>query len=227
MRKEIKILGALAIVVVGVAVFVSMSYRSSVQNERRPTSTANTAAPTGQLVREDSATLGPTDAKVTVVEFYDPECEACAEYHPVLKKILKDYDGKIRLVARYMTFHPNSIPAASFIEAAAEQGKYWQAQELLFEKQPEWGMKHGAPSSEPEPDINALFNKYAKQLGLDLNKASQAIKEERYAEKIARDKKDGQGLGVRKTPTIFVNGKIAPAMDEQGLRRMIDEELRN
>lgn len=227
MKKPLIILLALALVVVGVVIVASNYYRSSVQNERKPTNTANTTAPAGQLVREDSATLGPADAKVVVVEFYDPECEACAEYNPVLKKIQKDYEGKIRFVSRYMALHPNSVPAASFIEAAAEQGKYWQAQELLFEKQPEWGQKHGAPASESEPDINLLFNKYAKQLGLDLNKASQAIKEDRYVDKIARDKKDGQSLGVRKTPTIFVNGRLAPAIDEQGLRRMIDEELKN
>ncbi len=225
MRKEIKILGALALLVVGIAIFASTYYRSSVQNERKPTNTANTAAPAGQLVRSDSATLGPADAKVTVVEFFDPECEACAEFGPVMKRIVKDYDGKIRLVARYMALHPNSVPAASFIEAAGEQGKYWEALELLFKNQSEWGEKHGQTASDSAPSINTLFDKYAKELGLDMTKAGPAINANRFVEKIARDKKDGQGLGVRKTPTIFVNGRIAPPMNEKGLRLMIDEEL--
>ncbi|HRI05188.1 MAG TPA: thioredoxin domain-containing protein [Pyrinomonadaceae bacterium] len=226
MNKETKSLAALAVVVIVGAIIGVVYYQSSVKNERKTTNSAPTNAPTGQLVRSDSPTLGPADAKVTVVEFYDPECEACAAFSPVLKKIVKDYEGKIRLVARFMPLHPSSLPAASFIEAAAEQGKYWQAQELLFQKQDEWGQKHGAPSSEPAPSINALFDKYAKELGLDLNKAGQAIKENRFAEKIARDKKDGQSLGVRQTPTIFVNGRLAPPMDDKGLRALIDEELK-
>lgn len=226
MKKETKTLAAIGIVVIVGAIIGTFYYQSSMKNERQPTNTAPPTAPAGQLVRSDSATLGPADAKVTVVEFYDPECEACASFHPSLKKVMKDYDGKVRMVARFMPLHPNSLTAASFIEAAAEQGKYWQAQELLFQKQSEWGQKHGVPSSDPMPSINVLFDKYAMELGLDLNKASQSIKENKFAEKIARDKKDGQSLGVRQTPTIFVNGRIAPPMDEQALRRMVDSELK-
>ena len=226
MKTETKSLAAIAAVVIVGAVIGVFYYRSSVQSERKPTNAAPPSAPAGQLVRSDSPTMGSADAKVTLVEFYDPECESCAAFHPTLKKILKDYDGKVRLVARFMPLHPNSMTAASFIEAAAEQGKYWQAQELLFQKQSEWGEKHGGPSSDPGTSINALFDKYAMELGLDLNKAGQAIKENRYAEKIARDKKDGQGLGVRQTPTLFVNGRLAPPMDDKGTRAMIDDELR-
>jgi len=226
MNKETKSLAAMAVVIIVGAIIGIVYYQSSVRNERKPTNTAPSNAPAGQLVRPDSAALGPADAKVTVVEFYDPECEACAAFSPALKKIVKDYDGKIRFVARYMPLHPSSMTAASFIEAAAEQGKYWQAQELLFQKQSEWGQKHGAPGADTGPNISTLFDKYAKELGLDLEKVAQAIKENRYAEKIARDKKDGQGLGVRQTPTLFVNGRLAPPMDDRGMRAMIDEELK-
>lgn len=223
-KKEAKTLAAIAAVVIIGAIIAAFYYRNSVQNERKPTNTAGPSAPAGQLVRSDSASMGPADAKVTLVEFFDPECESCAAFHPALKKIMKDYGGRVRLVARYMPLHPNSITAASFIEAAGEQGKYWQAQELLFQKQSEWGEK--PPSSGSDPGINSLFDKYAMELGLNLDQASQAIKENRFSDKITRDKKDGQGLGVSKTPTLFVNGRLAPPMDEQGTRAMIDEELR-
>lgn len=226
MRKEIKILGAVAVVIIIAAFLGSNYYRSSVQNERKPTNTSTTTAPTGQLIRPDSPSLGPADAKVTVVEFYDPECESCAAMAPVVKKIMKDYEGKLRLVTRYMPLHPNSLTAATFTEAAGEQGKYWQAQELLFLKQPEWGTKHGQPPTGSAPSINELFDKYAKELGLDLDKARLALKENRFAAKIERDKKDGQGLGVRQTPTFFVNGRQLARMGEADLRSLIDEELR-
>lgn len=228
MRNEIKILGAVAAVVIIGVILGSNYYRNSIQSER-VTSNNNSNKPKigpEQLVRPDSPTLGPADARVTLVEFYDPECEACAAFSPILKKILKDYDGKVRLVVRYMPLHPNSVSAATFTEVAGEQGKYWQAQELLFQKQPEWGEKHGQSPGASSPTTNELFDKYAMELGLDLDKAGLAIKENRFAAKIERDKKDGQSLGVRQTPTVFVNGRLLARIGETDLRSLIDEELR-
>ena len=227
MRKEVKILGAIVIVVVIAAIVGANYYRSSVQNERVSTNsnTSKGTINTENLIRPDSPSLGAADAPVTVVEFYDPECEACAAFHPSVKKLLKDYEGKIRLVARYMPLHPNSLSAATFTEAAGEQGKYWQAQEMLFQKQPEWGTKHGPQASAPV-DINALFRKYAMELGLDLNKMDAAFAENRYSAKIQRDLKDGQTLGVRQTPTFFVNGRRLARFSEADLRALIDEELK-
>jgi protein-disulfide isomerase len=224
MRKEIIILGAIIVLVIVGVIIGSNYYRGSVQNERKPTNTATSTAPAGQLIRPDSPTLGPVDAKVTLVEFYDPECESCAVFGPIVKKILKDY-GNIRLVARYMPLHPNSMTAATFTEAAGEQGKYWQAQELLFLRQSEWGQKHGQPAT-TSTEINSLFEKYAKELGLDLGKLNSATKENRFAAKIERDKKDGQSLGVRKTPTFFVNGRELVRFGETELRSLIEEELK-
>ena len=80
---------------------------------------------------------------------------------------MKDYEGKIRLVVRYMPLHPNSLSAATFTEAAGEQGKYWQAQEMLFKNN-----RNGEQNTDRKPDCNRLmstryFKKYAVELGLD------------------------------------------------------------
>lgn len=227
MRKEIIILGAIVVVVVVAAFLGSNYYRRSVQNERI-TANNNSNKPKispEQLVRPDSPTLGPADAPVTIVEFYDPECESCAAFAPIVKKIYNEYGGKVRLVMQYMPLHPNSISAATFTEAAGEQGKYWQAQELLFQKQPEWGTKHGPAASQPAPNINVLFEGYARELGLDRAKAAAAVAENRYGAKIERDKKDGQSLGVRQTPTFFVNGRKLAKLGEGELRSLIQAEL--
>jgi protein-disulfide isomerase len=225
MTKEVKTLGIIAVVVIIVAVIGTMYYRNSTPTAKAPISSSNSNKAAGELIRPDSPALGPADAKVTVVEFYDPECEACASFGPIVKKILKENDGKMRLVMRYMPLHPNSIAAANFIETAGEEGKYWQAQEILFQKQGEWGTKHDAPPAASAPGINELFDKYAMELGLDLNKVNSAIKENRYGARIERDKKDGQGLGVRRTPTFFVNGRQLVRFGEQELRALINEEL--
>ena len=225
MRKEVKILALIAVVVVVAAVFGARYYRDSVQGERRGGASAD-----GPLVRPDSPTLGPADAPVTVVEFLDPECEACGAFHPTLKKILKDYDGKVRLVVRYMPFHPNSLLAANVTEAAGEQGKYWEMQELLFRRQAEWGEIHGhgghaaPPPRREQPAV--LFERYAAELGLDAAKIRAAVAENRYASKVERDKRDGQSLGVSKTPTFFVNGRQLARFNQYDLRALIEDELK-
>lgn len=228
MSKEIKILGAIAIVVVIGAIIGTKLYNSPTENQRVATS-SNTNKPaainTEALVRPDSYTLGSADAPVTIVEFLDPECEACAAFNPIVKKVLKEYEGRAKLVVRYMPLHPNSLTAATFMEAAGEQGKYWQAEDLLFQKQPEWATKHGQSSGE-QADINTLFKKYAAELNLDMDKMNSAFAENKFAAKIERDKKDGESLGVRQTPTIFINGKQLTQLNEQALRYLIEDELK-
>jgi len=226
MRKEIKILALIGVLVMVAAVIGANYYRESAQSKRRPTATAD-----NRLVRPDSPSLGPADAPVTLVEFLDPECESCGAFSPVVKKILKDYGGKVRLMVRYMPFHPNSRLAAAYTEAAGEQGKYWEMQEVLFRRQPEWGEIHGhgaqaAATARREP-APVLFERYAAELGLDVERVRAAIAENRYASKVERDMKDGQSLGVSKTPTFFVNGRMLMRFSQQDLKSLIDEELKN
>jgi len=226
MRKDLLILTVIAFLVVGGAIYYAT--RPAVGPTSTGSNTNGNSRPAGltneQLIKPDSASIGPENAKVTVVEFYDPECEACAAFHPVMKRVMKNYEGRMRLVMRYMPLHPNSMSAATFIEAAAEQGKYWEAQELLFTKQPEWGTKHGPAPAVPV-DINALFRKYAAELGLDANKMNAAFAENRFASKINRDKTDGQAIGARQTPTVYINGYKLSSLTEAGLKTMIDAEL--
>ncbi len=228
MSKEIKILGSIGFAVIAIAVIGSSLYRNS-----SPVSTT-AADPVSRkawseneaFIKDDSPTLGPKDAKVTIVEFLDPECESCAAFHPIVKKALKDYEGKVRLVIRYMPLHPNSLSAATFLEAAGEQGKYWEAQDYLLGKQAEWGTKHGPSHDAPQPDVNVLFKKYAVELGLNLEQMNAVYAENKYASKIERDKRDGQTLGVRQTPTLFINGTKLERLDETSLRYLIDAGLK-
>ncbi len=212
---------AVAALVVTAAFVGSSYYQRSLEKERQPSTAVNSA-----LVREDSPTLGAADAKVTLVEFVDPECESCAAFGPVIKKLLGEYDGKLRFVLRYMPLHPNSVPAGNFMEAAGEQGKFWQAQEMLFQRQGEWGERHGAPASAPKPDVPALFEKYAVDLGLDVAGVKAAINQNKYGSKFERDRRDGQTLGVRQTPTIFVNGRRLTRLTEADLKALIEDELK-
>lgn len=221
MRKEIKILAVITLIIVIAAIMGTSYYRKSKQAER------TSSEPDSRLVRPDSPTLGPANAPVTLVEFLDPECESCRAFNPVIKQMLKEYEGRLRLVVRYMPLHPNSRLAAAFTEAAGEQGKYWEMQEILFQRQPEWGERHGQPAPTPQETPTVLFERYATGIGLDLEKVRNSVAQNKFAAKIERDLRDGQSLGVSRTPTFFVNGRRLMRFSREDLKSLIEEELRN
>lgn len=221
MKKEVVVLLAIVGVVALAGVVGAYYYRNSVQAPPQPGTKIRE-----ELVRADSPTLGPADAKVTIVEFYDPECEACAAFHPSLKALLKEFEGKVRFVARYATFHKNARLAAIYTEAAGEQGKYWEMQQKLFEKQPEWGEKHGhGEPATPTAPANGLFDKYAQELGLNLDQLKASVADPKHGAKIDRDMRDVDALKVMRTPTFFVNGRQLARFSQLDLRALIVQEL--
>lgn len=176
------------------------------------------AAESAALVRDHSPTKGPKDAQVTIVEFLDPECEACRAMHPIVTSLLKEYEGKVRLVIRYMPFHGNSRMAASALEEARELGKFEQALDILFEKQPEWADHH-----QPRPELIPVL---LKQVGVDEGRLFPPSLLPKHQAKIDLDESDGIKLGVQGTPTFFVNGKMLGELGHAPLKAAIEEALR-
>ncbi len=145
--------------------------------------------------------LGKTDAKLTLVEYGDFECPACAIYYPIVKKITDEYSSTtLRLVFRHfpLSQHPKAIPSAKVAESAGKQGKFFEMYDLLYSNQDEWVK---ATSSD------MVFESYAKKLGLDMIKFKSDINDPEIAKKIDNDYKGGAKGGVNSTPTFFLNGK--------------------
>lgn len=220
MKKEVIILLAIVGIVAIAGVVGASYYRMSVQKPIEP----GKKIPE-ELLRTDVPAIGPADAKVTVVEFYDPECESCAAFHPVVKGFLKEFEGKIRVVSRYATFHKNARVAAIYTEAAGDQGKYWEMQEKLFEKQDEWGEKHGQAPAGPVTNPSAFFEKYAKELGLNIDQLKLSVADPKHAARIDRDMRDVDVLKVNRTPTFYVNGRLLAKLSQPELRALIVQEL--
>lgn len=185
-----------------------------VQPTSTPSSAASAVVSDERLVREDSPTQGPDDARVVLVEFLDPECEYCRAAFPVVKALLEEYPDDVRLVARYFPLHANSVLAVLATEAAGNQGKYWEMHELLFERQPEWG-EQSTPQREK-------FVEYARELSLDIERFEADLADTEVEAKIMRDRADGIALGVTGTPTFFVNGRLLPQPSYDSLKAGID-----
>jgi len=122
-----------------------------------------------------------------------------------LPKIKENYveSGEVRYVLKDfpLSSHPNAVPAAVAVRAAGEQGMYWEMHDLVFENQSEW-----AELSDDE--LNDKFLSYAEELGLDTEQFAEDIEKDQLTDRVMAGRKLGEDLGVRYTPTMFVNGKV-------------------
>ena len=164
---------------------------------------------------DDDPSRGAATAPVTIVEFTDFQCPACAAMHPVLEDVLKSYGDKVRFVVRDfpLSQHENARKAAEAANAANAQGKFFEYITLLFQRQ-------------KALDIPSL-KKYASELGLDRARFDAALDRGAYAAEVQRDVEDGELYGVGSTPTIFINGVQLRVLSPEGLRDAIDKAAKS
>ncbi|MEJ2310763.1 MAG: thioredoxin domain-containing protein [Gemmatimonadales bacterium] len=202
-----------AIVVVGIAALL-LARSGDTGPTEIPASLAETEADASAGV-----SAGPEDAVVTLVEFADFQCPACAAFYGFSGRLIKqnyvDGGGSVRWVFYDYPLeqHPHAIPAALAARCAGEQGRFWQMHDLMFARQSQWS---------PKDDARGDFEEMAEEIGLDRGAYRECVRDGRYLEQIFASAKYGQRLGVNSTPTLFVNGQRAP-QDYEELERMILE----
>ncbi|MBF0161919.1 MAG: thioredoxin domain-containing protein, partial [Magnetococcales bacterium] len=155
------------------------------------------------LERSGAPIKGPTDAKVTIVEFLDPACETCREFYPLVQRLIDEYPGKVRVMVRYAPLHAGSDQVVRMLEAARYQGQFWQALERLFAHQNRWVVNH---TSQPMRALALLDS-----LQLDRERFLTDMNRPETAQVVQQDLQDGQRLGIRATPEFFVNGRPMPS----------------
>jgi protein-disulfide isomerase len=211
-NKSIIILSSI-VTLVGIF-FAGIKYYQSIQSEELEALSKKEFL---KFVPDYAPKLGPERPKIYLVEFLDPECESCREFYPYVKMLLQENEGKIQLVIRYAPFHGNSRFVIRILEASRKQGKYWEVLENLFQYQPLWGSHH-----DPKPD---LVWKYLPETGVDIEKIKKDMMDPAIDEMMAREVSDAESLGVRGTPTFFVNGKMLQVFGYEPLRELIQKEL--
>jgi protein-disulfide isomerase len=186
-------------------------------------SQSNPASPaeTPQIIRydvpiDDDPVLGPENAEITIIEFSDYECPYCRSWHnEVYSQLLDTYGDQVRFVYRDFpleSIHVNAKPAAEAANCAYEQGKFWDYHDKLFSM--ELGLS-------PE-----AYQEYATQLDLDTDEFQECLDSGRYQQEVQSDFEFAANLGVRSTPTFFVNGiAVVGAQPFEVFQQVIEQEL--
>src|SRR5205085_7673367 len=157
------------------------------------------------------------DAPVTLEEFGDYECPPCGSLAGPLNQLEHDYRPRLRTIFRNfpLVIHPHARDAACAAEAAGLQGKFWEMHDLLYKEQSAWSRAANA---------RTLFSAYAGTIGLDLARFERDRNSDEVKERIAADEKRASALGVRTTPSIFINEQsVHPAaLHPSALRATVD-----
>jgi protein-disulfide isomerase len=144
---------------------------------------------------------GNPDATVTLVEYSDFQCPACAQFVPVVDAMLMDYGDQVRFEYKHyplIQIHANAEAAARAAEAAGQQGKFFEYHDVLFANQREW-------SAAAIP--GAFFVRYAEQLGLDTDQFNRHQRSSILQQNVREHLNEARGLGLTGTPTFFLNGE--------------------
>lgn len=165
---------------------------------------------------------GENKKGVTLTEYGDFQCPACGAYSPIVKQVVEKYKNDIQFQFRsfpLQQIHKNSRAAHRTAEAADKQGKFWEMHDQLYEGQKTWeGL------SDPVP----VFEGYATQLGLNLDRFKQDYASGAVNDVINADYAEGQKLGIDSTPTFFLQGKKIEETprDVAGFDKLIDEAIK-
>ncbi len=149
------------------------------------------------VIKETDHILGNPQASVTIIEYSDFECSFCKGFHPTIRKIIDNYPNDVRWIYRHFPLdkiHSQATPAAEASECAAEQGKFWQFADGLFENQPELGKE--------------AYQKLVQQLELNTEKFNSCLSSKKYQNKVKEDLQEGIKAGVKGAPAAFINNRL-------------------
>jgi protein-disulfide isomerase len=184
---------------------------------------ASTPTPPPDPGAEPAHSQGSASARIKLEEFGDFQCPPCGMLHPVLKSMEAEFGPeKVQVIFREFPLpaHTHALAAAYAAEAAGLQGKFWEMHDILYEHQADW---------EKAFDSRPIFEGYAKTIGLDVEQYKRDLNNEIVSRRVTDDGKRGTSLGVKGTPTVFMNGRELPfqLLAPDKLKAIIKSELGN
>ncbi|OGY60352.1 MAG: hypothetical protein A3I31_00055 [Candidatus Colwellbacteria bacterium RIFCSPLOWO2_02_FULL_44_20b] len=177
------------------------------------------STPTENVSAEDWV-KGPAEAPLTLIEYGDFQCPACASYHSTVELLMREFGDDLRFVYRHFpltNIHKQAELAAYAAEAAGKQGKFWEMYDLLFNNQEDWAGKS---------DAKDIFLDYAKELKLTLEQFEADLDLAEIKDKVEAQLSMGQAANVNATPTFYLNGtKIATNPKYEEFKDLLTLEL--
>lgn len=202
------------VVIIGLLIFGLSKFWAWIQ-------TPTGEAPLSFTISDKDHVKGGSDASVTLIEYGDYQCPACAFFAPVVDQLVEEYGGKVKLVYRHfplLSIHDNALASARAAEAAGLQEKFWEMHALLYDKQTDW---------EKESDPKDKFVSYIEGLGLDKEKFLTDYESDSVKDKVNADLASANSLALSSTPTFFINGvKLKNPKNYEDFKKMIDEYLK-
>jgi len=169
---------------------------------------------------ESAHVRGNPDAPVTLEEFADFQCPPCGSFAGFGEELLKEYDSRLRIVFRHfpLALHEHAREAALAAEAAGLQGHFWEMHDVLYREQAAWTKA---------PNARELFESYAGTIGLNLDQFRKDMDGEKARERVDADHARGDSLGIKVTPTVFINNQPVDPKDKnpEGVRAAINAAL--
>lgn len=170
--------------------------------------------PRAEVSADDDPFMGPAEAPITIIQFAEYQCPYCGKAGESVKQVMKEYDGKVKMVFRDfpLSFHDRAIPAAVAANCAGEQDKYFEMHDQMMANQ----------RALTEEDLT----KYATAISLDLDKWNTCRKDPKHEAEVKKDMADGAAAGVSGTPAFFINGiMLSGALPFSQFKEIIDREL--
>lgn len=220
-------LGAPGAIIVGAvivaAAIIYSNYSGGIDTDDQEAQLQNQEAV--EVSIDDDAILGDPDAPVTIIEFSDYQCPFCRNFwDETLPLIIGEYVsvGKVKFVYRDfpLSSHPLALPFAEAAECSADQDKYWEMHDVIFEEQGK--LVDGTLDSIDVTD----FSDWAEDLEMNVEEFETCMADHKYLEEIQKDFDDGAAAGVSGTPSFFINGEmITGALPFEAFKTVIEEKL--
>src|SRR5882724_5246422 len=179
----------------------------------------STTAP-GKSDTESMHVRGNPDAPVTMEEFADFQCPPCGNFAGFAEELVKQYDSRLRIVFRNFPLpgHEHAREAALAAEAAGLQRRFWEMHDVLYREQAVWSKT---------PNARELFESYAGTIGLNLDQFRKDMDGEKARERVDSDQALGDSLGIKLTPTFFINNHPVDPKDKnpEGVHAAINAAL--
>ena len=166
-----------------------------------------------ELLNSMDPTVGPADSKVTVIEYFDPNCPHCQALHPVMKEVIANYKDRVHFVYKPFALRAASVPQIEAMYVAKEQGKF---DEML---------DHQMALMETRGLAVDIVREIAGEIGMDVSTLNSRLRSQLYRQIVMDTREDAAKTGLNSVPAVLVNGKFIGTRSQECIEQFIEAEL--